>query len=363
MEESLHKNKDYEDGEVDEKSNRHKSRKETHRDRDSKEYRSRNSKRRSRSHDRSDSSYSRRKSKRKRRSRSRHSSFSSERLRRHRTDRKNKSKSHRNLNQPTAYDEIKKKELSTAKPTIDPVPINSKPVYSTGIKKVNNKTEAVNYDEDEDLFASNKQESNYEQMREQRRKKLESFKQDSVVVDTSKVTTDYKEANSKIISSSQHLSNNLQVDIKFTKEDQERLLHFVEEQRLKNDSKQSYNNNLALAENIKVEVGTPDIFASTPVDEVNNNKLNLPAFDINENTAGYYVPTMNEVLVNRYKITGVCGKGIFSTVVKVADTANSDKNLACKMIRTIDVMLMSGEKERGILKKLNEKDKNGNKMY
>jgi hypothetical protein len=69
---------------------------------------------------------------------------------------------------------------------------------------------------------------------------------------------------------------------------------------------------------------------------------------------------MNEILNNKYKIVGVCGKGIFSTVVKVIDLSSQNKNnYAVKIIRTIDVMYLSGEKERSILRKLNEVDKNG----
>jgi hypothetical protein len=70
------------------------------------------------------------------------------------------------------------------------------------------------------------------------------------------------------------------------------------------------------------------------------------------------MPSLNEVLNDRYKIIGVCGKGIFSTVVKVMDI-KENKELAVKMIRNIDIMLVSGNKEKNILKKIKEVDKQG----
>ncbi len=104
---------------------------------------------------------------------------------------------------------------------------------------------------------------------------------------------------------------------------------------------------------------TPDMFAATPEDQLvrsQNKILNQPS--IGEDGTGYYAPQLNEILNERYKILGVCGKGIFSNVVKVVDI-NNNKEFAVKIIRAIDVMLISGEKERSILKKLNGVDKMG----
>lgn len=108
------------------------------------------------------------------------------------------------------------------------------------------------------------------------------------------------------------------------------------------------------------ETSTPDIFAATPIEIKSNehNNLDLPKLDINENTLGYYIPSLNETLNKKYKIIGVCGKGIFSTVVKVLDITDN-KEYAVKMIRNIDIMLISGNKEKNILKKIKEVDKQG----
>lgn len=107
---------------------------------------------------------------------------------------------------------------------------------------------------------------------------------------------------------------------------------------------------------------TPDMFAATPIDEdlINQKEvLNIKPLEGNDGSTGYYTPKLNEIINDKYKIIGVCGKGIFSSVVKVIDL-NTNKELALKIIRSIDVMLISGEKERSILKKLNEIDKQGN---
>jgi len=98
------------------------------------------------------------------------------------------------------------------------------------------------------------------------------------------------------------------------------------------------------------------MFVETPTDDISQNKNNLSFLDTN-NSLGYYNPKLNEVLNDKYKIIGLCGKGIFSTVVKVVDFYN--KEFALKIVRNIGVMLISGEKERSIIKKLNEIDKYG----
>lgn len=104
------------------------------------------------------------------------------------------------------------------------------------------------------------------------------------------------------------------------------------------------------------------MFTETPDDDLtNNNKdkiLNLPAFDISQDNRGYFIPRVNEMLNPQYKITAVCGRGVFSTVVKVVDI-NSNIEYAVKVIRTRDEMLISGEKEKMVVKKLNDIDKSG----
>jgi serine/threonine protein kinase len=101
------------------------------------------------------------------------------------------------------------------------------------------------------------------------------------------------------------------------------------------------------------------MFAQTPEDQLAGEPkkvLNQPS--MLEDATGYYTPQQDEILYEKYKVIGFCGKGIFSNVVKVVDI-NNKKEYAVKIIRAIDVMLISGEKERSILKKLNEVDKYG----
>jgi hypothetical protein len=104
---------------------------------------------------------------------------------------------------------------------------------------------------------------------------------------------------------------------------------------------------------------TPDMFAKTPEDQLGGDQkkvINQPS--MLEDSTGYYTPQMDEILNEKYKVIGFCGKGIFSNVIKVVDI-NNNQEYAVKIIRSIDVMLISGEKERSILKKLNDVDKNG----
>ncbi len=106
------------------------------------------------------------------------------------------------------------------------------------------------------------------------------------------------------------------------------------------------------------EESDQDMFAQTPTDNLNIQKRLVNS---DKEESGYYNPELNEVLNRHYQITGFCGKGIFSNVVRVVDI-NNNKEFAIKIIRAIDIMLMSGEKERSTLKRLNEIDKNG-KFY
>jgi serine/threonine-protein kinase PRP4 len=97
------------------------------------------------------------------------------------------------------------------------------------------------------------------------------------------------------------------------------------------------------------------MFAATPIDDINDNK-NMPFIQRNEEGTGYYNPIIGEEINNRYIVNGFCGQGIFSSVVKAFDKINQ-KDCAIKITRAIDIMLISGEKERNILRKLNDLDK------
>ena len=101
------------------------------------------------------------------------------------------------------------------------------------------------------------------------------------------------------------------------------------------------------------------MFCETPVDDIDPEKQkNFNFLNYNEDNTGYYTPKLGEIINSQYKVIGLCGKGIFSTVVKVVDL-NSSHEYAIKIVRNIDVMMISAEKEKNIIKKLNEIDKNG----
>jgi serine/threonine-protein kinase PRP4 len=57
----------------------------------------------------------------------------------------------------------------------------------------------------------------------------------------------------------------------------------------------------------------------------------------------------------RYKVTGMAGRGVFSCVVKAADSVNNTQ-VAIKIIRMFDIMRESGEKERDMVMQLNRAD-------
>ena len=82
---------------------------------------------------------------------------------------------------------------------------------------------------------------------------------------------------------------------------------------------------------------------------------------------GYYLPKVGELIKDRYKVSGVAGKGVFSCVVKATDlkpqprpnhssTSQASDQVAIKIIRMFDIMKQSGEKEREIVSMLNKAD-------
>ena len=103
---------------------------------------------------------------------------------------------------------------------------------------------------------------------------------------------------------------------------------------------------------------TPDMFSDEkPTKETKTNKIVLGLSTKNE-SIGYYIPKVGEIIQDKYKIVGLCGKGIFSSVVKVVDIT-SNIGYALKIIRNIDIMKASGEKEKTIISFLNKEDKEG----
>lgn len=71
---------------------------------------------------------------------------------------------------------------------------------------------------------------------------------------------------------------------------------------------------------------------------------------------GYYQPKIGEIIKGKYKVTSHAGKGVFSCVVR-ASVVDSDKEVAIKILRTnLEVIRVSGEKERQLVMLLNKTD-------
>ena len=103
---------------------------------------------------------------------------------------------------------------------------------------------------------------------------------------------------------------------------------------------------------------TPDMFSDEkPKKEMSTKNIDLGLSTKNE-SIGYYIPKIGELIHNKYKIVGLCGKGIFSSVVKVVDIT-SNIGYALKIIRNIDIMKASGDKEKTIITLLNKEDPEG----
>lgn len=69
---------------------------------------------------------------------------------------------------------------------------------------------------------------------------------------------------------------------------------------------------------------------------------------------GYYRSTIGELLLGRYQVQGVLGKGVFSTVLKCIDASAPDdaaqqRTVAVKLIRNNETMRKAAEKEKRIL--------------
>jgi len=81
-----------------------------------------------------------------------------------------------------------------------------------------------------------------------------------------------------------------------------------------------------------------------------------------DDSEGYYIPRLNEVIHDRYQIvTESAGAGVFSNVVKCQDKKQGFE-VAIKVIRNNDMMRKAAEKEVEILQRLNNADK-GNKQH
>jgi serine/threonine-protein kinase PRP4 len=108
------------------------------------------------------------------------------------------------------------------------------------------------------------------------------------------------------------------------------------------------------------ESDSDDMFTKTPEAKVERIQIRLGG-EV-EDTKGYYIPQVGEVLLdtqnrNRYKIISIKGKGVYSCVVEVQNMDSGEKS-AIKVLRNNEIMLKSGEKEIKILEKLNLSDLN-----
>jgi len=76
---------------------------------------------------------------------------------------------------------------------------------------------------------------------------------------------------------------------------------------------------------------------------------------------GYYKAKVGELMDDRYLITeDLCGKGVFSTVIKAKDKQKNNEMVAIKLMRANDMMESAAEKEIDVLIRINNADK-GNK--
>mmetsp|Transcript_76548 Transcript_76548/g.123800 ORF Transcript_76548/g.123800 Transcript_76548/m.123800 type:complete len:604 (-) Transcript_76548:89-1900(-) len=76
-----------------------------------------------------------------------------------------------------------------------------------------------------------------------------------------------------------------------------------------------------------------------------------------DDSEGYYRAKIGEVMVGRYVVTeDLCGKGVFSNVVKAKDKADGSQ-VAIKVMRCNDMMKKAAEKEVELLERLNKADK------
>lgn len=81
-----------------------------------------------------------------------------------------------------------------------------------------------------------------------------------------------------------------------------------------------------------------------------------------DDTEGYYKAKIGEVMAGRYLVVeDMCGKGVFSNVVKAKDQHGSAL-VAIKVMRCNDMMRKAAEKEVEVLERLNSMDR-GNKRH
>jgi serine/threonine-protein kinase PRP4 len=121
-------------------------------------------------------------------------------------------------------------------------------------------------------------------------------------------------------------------------------------------------------------VGAFDIFGSTPTGAAGPAlqplKLATAALDQGDtehlqsnwdDQEGYYKAMVGEVIDNRYRVLGMVGKGVFSTVLKCVDLAEDGVPVAMKLIRNNDTMRKAAQKELELLTEIAARDPTGRK--
>ncbi|GAB9463515.1 Cmgc/dyrk/prp4 protein kinase [Globisporangium polare] len=110
----------------------------------------------------------------------------------------------------------------------------------------------------------------------------------------------------------------------------------------------------SMAELDDVEMSTAGPGVSAPTVSEVNLQSNC------DDAEGYYNTTVGEVLNNTYRVLGVVGKGVFSTVLRCARIAASKENeldvVAIKLIRNNEIMRDAAQTEVNLLKELSERD-------
>lgn len=88
----------------------------------------------------------------------------------------------------------------------------------------------------------------------------------------------------------------------------------------------------------------------------NDNESNLNLTDNWDDTDGYYVIRIGDVINNRYTIRNILGQGVFANVVRAQDNEDGNDYVAIKIIRNNDLMYRTSLKEIAILKEIRQSD-------
>jgi serine/threonine-protein kinase PRP4 len=98
------------------------------------------------------------------------------------------------------------------------------------------------------------------------------------------------------------------------------------------------------------------LIASEPSNESRAQKTDTAIQDVWADEEGYYRIMMGELLADRYTVTSILGRGVFSAVVGATDKQTNNALVAIKVIRNNSVMRTAGAQEIKILQLLNAAD-------